>query len=564
MPDTTSRHAGRWLRERQRPARASVYLAALAGTFAAVAGIVQLGGIAWVAHQVLVTGEALSQLVGVILTVLITIAVRAVAVMLQNRFSASASDQIRLALRQDLLDHFQQLGPIRLGQSSAGTLASEWLDQVEALHGYYAYFLPQMILSLTVPLVILVTVAWLDWLAAVFLLLSAPLIPLFMALVGMGAEKLNQQHMETLGRLSGHFLDRLRGLTTLQLFNYTRPATREIATATDEYRQVNMKTLRVAFLSSAVLEFFASLAIAVVAIYIGFGLLGYISYGPSAELTLFTGLFILLLAPEFYQPLRQLSQHYHDRATALGAAAQLQARMAGITPAGSPEDQTAGYVPAVVEISNAAVTFPDGRTGLTPLSLTIGREGPELVALSGPSGAGKSTLLHLIAGFQAPTTGKVRVNGGIPGVEPFGWLGQTPFIRQDTWAGNLRMVAPDASDEQLLAALENVGLAELVRQRPLGLDTPISEGGGGLSGGQARRLAAARLFLARYSLILMDEPTAGLDSGSERFLLDAINALKNRGATIIIASHHQEVLEAADRCIAINNGTLAMDRPSHA
>ncbi len=564
MPDTTSRDAGRWLRERQRPARVPVYLAALAGTLAAVAGIVQLGGIAWIAHQVLVTGETLPQLVGVILTVLIAIAVRALTVMLQNRFSASASDQIRLALRQDLLDHFHQLGPVRLGQSSAGTLASEWLDQVEALHGYYAHFLPQMLLSLTVPLVILVTVAWLDWLAAVFLLLSAPLIPLFMALVGMGAEKLNQQHMETLGRLSGHFLDRLRGLTTLQLFNYTRPATREIAAATDEYRQVNMKTLKVAFLSSAVLEFFASLAIAVVAIYIGFGLLGYISYGPSPELTLFSGLFILLLAPEFYQPLRQLSQHYHDRATALGAAAQLQARMAAITPTKLPEDGSAGSIPAVVEISSATVTFGDGRIGLTPLSLTIGPEGPELVALSGPSGAGKSTLLHLIAGFLAPTTGIVRVNGGIPGAEPFGWLGQTPFIRQDTWAGNLRMVAPHASDERLLTALEKVGLAELVRQRPQGLDTPISEGGAGLSGGQARRLAAARLFLVRYSLILMDEPTAGLDSDSERFLMDAIEALKHQGATIIIASHHQEVLKAADRCIAINNGALAMERPSHA
>ena len=215
----------------------------------------------------------------------------------------------------------------------------------------------------------------------------------------------------------------------------------------------------------------------------------------------------------------------------------------------------------VLELNDVEVSFK-GNAVVHGASLTVFPG--EVIALIGPSGAGKSTLLHLIAGFQAPTTGKVRVNGGIPGVEPFGWLGQTPFIRQDTWAGNLRMVAPDASDEQLLAALEKVGLAELVRQRPLGLDTPISEGGGGLSGGQARRLAAARLFMARYSLILMDEPTAGLDSGSESFLLDAINALKNRGATIIIASHHQEVLEAADRCIAINNGTLAMDRPSHA
>lgn len=558
-PDTPSREAARWLRERQRPALGVIRAAALAGILAAVASFFQLGGMAWIAHQVLVGKQPPDQLVAVVIMVLAAIAVRAAAVALQNRFSASASDRIRLALRRDLLDHFHHLGPIGVGQSSAGTLASEWQDQVEALHGYYAHYLPQMVLSVVVPLLILVTVVWLDWLAALFLLLSAPLIPLFMALVGMGAEKLNQQHMETLGRLSGHFLDRLRGLSTLQLFEYTGAATREIAEATDQYRQVNMKTLRVAFLSSAVLEFFASIAIAVIAIYIGFGLLGYISYGPSPELTLFSGLFILLLAPEFYQPLRQLAQHYHDRATALGAAAQLQQRLAtrpGATT-GSP-GQACGNRTAVVEVVHASVVFPDGRIGLEPLSLVVGKGGgqAELVALAGPSGSGKSTLLHLIAGFLPPTSGVVRENGEEPGARPFGWLGQTPFIRQDTWAGNLRMVAPDATDETLLDALEKVGLGDLVRQRPGGLDTPVNEGGGGLSGGQARRLAVARLFLARYPLILMDEPTAGLDTRSEHYLLEAIRQLRDQGSTIIMASHHPAALAAADRCLTLVDGRL--------
>jgi ATP-binding cassette subfamily C protein CydD len=316
-----------------------------------------------------------------------------------------------------------------------------------------------------------------------------------------------------------------------------------------------MKTLRVAFLSSAVLEFFASIAIAVIAIYIGFGLLGYISYGPSTELTLFSGLFILLLAPEFYQPLRQLAQHYHDRATALGAAAQLRQRLNNAPEAAVvPGREVAGSSTAVVELDNVAVSFRDGRTGLEPLSLTIAS--PQLVAVSGPSGAGKSTLLHLIAGFLAPTSGVVRVNGELPDARPFGWLGQSPFIRQDTWAGNLRMVAPDATDQELTDALDKVGLGELIRQRPLGLDTPIQEGGAGLSGGQARRLATARLFLARYPLILMDEPTAGLDPRSEHCLLEAIRQLRDQGATIIMASHHPAVLNAADRCLTLVDGRL--------
>lgn len=559
MTDPSPRKAGRWLKQRQRPALGAIRAAALAGFLAAVASVIQLGGMAWLAHQVLVGGQSPDRFAAVVVMILAAIALRASAVALQNRFSARASDRIRLTLRRDLLDHLQHLGPIGVGQSSAGTLASEWLDQVEALHGYYAHYLPQMILSVVVPLLILATVVWLDWLAALFLLLSAPLIPLFMALVGMGAEKLNQQHMETLGRLSGHFLDRLRGLSTLQLFEYTGPATREIAEATEEYRQVNMKTLRVAFLSSAVLEFFASIAIAVIAIYIGFGLLGYITYGPSPELTLFSGLFVLLLAPEFYQPLRQLAQHYHDRATALGAAARLKQRLE-TTPGAAPVSDRRHFsdCPVVIEVNNAGVTFPDGRTGLEPLSLTVGSVGgkAELVALAGPSGAGKSTLLHLLAGFLTPTNGEVFVNGDRPGARPFGWLGQTPFIRQDTWAGNLRMAAPDAPDEALLDALEKVGLGDLVRQRPNGLETPISEGGAGLSGGQARRLAVARLFLARYPLVLMDEPTAGLDALSEHYLLEAIRKLRDQGSTIIMASHHPAVLASADRCLTLVDGRL--------
>ena len=558
MSQATSREAGRWLKERQRPALPHIRMAALAGSLAALTTIAQLAGVAWIAQAALVENASAASLARVALVVVVAIAVRASAIATQNRFAARASDEVRARLREDLLEHLGRLGPARLARQSAGTLAAEWIDQVEALHGYYAHYLPQMILCVTVPVMILATVVWLDWLAAVFLLLSAPLIPLFMALVGMGAEKLNQQHMETLGRLSGHFLDRLRGLTTLQLFQHTGPATADIAVATDEYRRINLKTLRVAFLSSAVLEFFASIAIAVIAIYIGFGLLGYIEYGPSSQLTLFSGLFILLLAPEFFQPLRQLSQHYHDRAAALGAAAQLQARLAQ-RPDG-PTDQACHGTPAsdqAVRIDDLTVTFDDGRTGLAGVSLEV--QPGELVLLEGASGSGKSTLLNVMAGFLAASGGSVETFGQDPGGQPFGWLGQTPFIRQDTWAGNLRLVAPQATDHELLAVLERVGLSTLVSQRPDGLDTPIQEGGAGLSGGQARRLALARLFLADYRLVLMDEPTAGLDAQSEQQVINAIRALQQRRVTVVIASHHPAFRDIADRRLSLSGGRLVND-----
>lgn len=559
MVEGSSRTAALWLKERQRPALRTIRLATLAGALAALATIVQLAGMAWLGHATLVGHAGLDSLWPVVGGILAALVTRSLATSWQQHLSARASDDIRRQLRQDLLRRMGGLGPVHLARQSSGTLATEWIDQVDALHGYYAHYLPQMLLCVVVPALILATVLWLDWLAALFLLLSAPLIPLFMALVGMGAEKLNQQHMETLGRLSGHFLDRLRGLTTLKLFQFTGPATADIARATDDYRRINLKTLRVAFLSSAVLEFFASVAIAVIAIYIGFGLLGYIQYGPSPHLTLFSGLFILLLAPEFFQPLRQLAQHYHDRAAALGAAAQLQARLGdsgfagGPAPApdpGEPED-------AALRVHNLSVTFPDGRTGLDGISLTVNTG--DMVLLEGASGSGKTTLLNVLAGFLEPSRGHANAFGKRPGSEPFGWLGQMPYIRRDTWAGNLRLAAPDASDSELNRALDTVGLGDLVRSRPDGLYTIIQEGGVGLSGGQARRLALGRLFLARYRLVLMDEPTAGLDTHSEQQVIEAIRRLKSQGTTIVIASHHRALRSAADRCLTLTDGRLTDD-----
>ncbi|MGP4844198.1 thiol reductant ABC exporter subunit CydD [Marinobacter sp. 1Y8] len=555
-----------WLASLSKHARPLVMASIGAGLVAAIATVVQLGLIAWIIDRAITHSSSLPDLYPAIAGTVVAIAVRTLAQMAKDTAAAAASQTVRQEVRRQLAQAWQHKGAVGMASDSPATHASEWLEQVEALDGYYARFMPQMVLSVLVPALILLVVFPLDYIAGGFLLLSAPLIPLFMALVGMGAERLNQQHFETLGRLSGHFLDQLRGMLTLQLLNQTRRATHDVRTASDAYRRTNMKTLRIAFLSSAVLEFFASVAIAVIAIYIGFGLLGYISFGPSASLTLFTGLFILMLAPEFFQPLRQLSQYYHDRAAALGAAEQLISRLQPSTDSRSTLKTTNSEPSAapknLIAVENVTVAFPGRGDALNNVDLAI--PAGSVIGLAGPSGSGKSTLLNLIAGFQQPTQGRVTTFGSQPGAYAFGWLGQEPYIYHGSWAENLRLVAPDASDASLLAALEQVGLSDRVDASPAGLYAPLFESGAALSGGQARRLSLARVLLSDYDLVLLDEPTAGLDEQSEQLIINALRLLADGKRTLIFASHHDTMLSLADTVYWINDGRLNGGRRDNA
>lgn len=524
-----------------------------AGVVVGLATIAQMAFLAGIVHQGIVAEVPVEELSLLFTGAVAAILIRGIAQGIQARFAARCSRKVRSEVRHQINRSWQKAGPVAIGQISAGTLAREWLDHTDALHGYFARFLPQMILAVIVPLLVLVVVFSLDWLAGIFLLLSAPLIPLFMALVGMGAEKLNQQHFQTIGRLSGQFLDKVRGLTTLQLFGQTEPAAETLRKRSDDYRRVTMKTLRIAFLSSAVLEFFSSVAIAVVAIYIGFGLLGYITYGPAEDLTLFSGLLVLLLAPEFFQPLRLLSQHYHDRAAAMGAGAEIVERLYGIDEPRTPVQSTHHpQSPDVIAARDLTLAYDTVRPVLAQVSLEIQKG--DVIALTGPSGGGKSSLLYLLAGYMQPDQGNITVFGAAPGEQSFGWLGQSPFLVHGTWADNLRLTTPDATDIAIETALRQVGLGGLLNSRERGIYSRITEDGQGLSGGQARRLSLARVFVANYDLILLDEPTAGLDSDSEIYILEALHKLALAGKTLIFATHHQALLTLANRTLLVTGG----------
>ena len=545
--------ARRYLKDLAAGERRRLGFAVLAGTLVGLLTIAQLVLLASFISRLLVEDAPLSSLLPLLVAMLAILALRALALYVQETLAQAASLRIRRRARKALLDHLSRLGPVRLTSRHSASLASQLVEQVEALDGYFSRFQPQLLLAVLVPLPVLLVVLGLDWLAAIFLLISAPLIPLFMALVGMGAERLNREQFAAVARLSGHFIDRVRGITTLQLLGRASQATREVHAAADDYRRRSMRTLRLAFLSSAVLEFFASVAIAVVAIYVGFGLLGYIDYGPSPDLTLFSGLLVLLLAPEFFQPLRSLSQHYHDRAAALGAAEGLVALLNERPDARRVADE-ALPVPtgdALAELEAVSVEHVGRGRVLGPVDLTLVQG--EVVAVTGPSGVGKSTLLQLLAGFVAPASGSIRMAEGLH----LAWMDQRPLLIQGSLADNLRLAAPDAGDGEMRDALRRAGLGELLAALPEGLEARLGERGVGLSGGQAQRVALARVFLSPASLVLLDEPTASLDADTERHLIEAFQALADEGRALVIATHHPSLMALANRRLSLGGEATA-------
>lgn len=565
-PASSADHAG-WLDGLIGPARTWLWVAAGAGLLTGALIIAQAGLIAAIVHGAIAAGRAPGELAPLFIALIGVVSARAGGHWLQQAAGITASADIRQRLRARVLDQIARLGPVRLAGDHSAGIASRALEQVDAVDGYFARYRPQRIVAVGIPAAILVTAFTQDWIVALLLLLAAPLIPLFMAIVGMGAENLNRQQFETVTRLAGHFLDRVRGLSTLRLFGRADAAVDEVRAVADTYRRRTMRTLRVAFLSSAVLEFFASVAIATVAIYVGFGLLGYIEFGNAGELTLFSGLFVLLLAPEYFQPLRTLAQHYHDRAAALGAADGLRELLERPLPPTVPPT-----VPPTGPTATAAPSAIDGRTGtlaIAGLTFAHGEREPlfhdlaltvaagERIALVGPSGCGKSTLLQLLAGFIAPDAGTITVDGHAPGTGgSIAWVGQRPFLIAASIRDNIALVRPDATPAAVEDAADQAGVMGFAAALPHGLDTRLGENGAGLSGGQGQRVALARAFLAPAPLILLDEPTAHLDAAAETAVLAALRALATTQRTLVIASHHPSARAMVDRVLTIDGGRL--------
>jgi len=465
-----------------------------------------------------------------------------------------AALQVKLALREILYRHVQKLGPAWLTSERSGDIVNTLSDGVEALEAYYARYLPAMALMTLVPLAILVFVFSHDWIAGVVMVVTAPLIPLFMILIGKGAEQRNQRQWRQLAWMSAHFLDVIQGLTTLRLFNASRREAQVIARISDEYRQGTMSVLRIAFLSSFVLEFFSTVSIAMVAVLVGFRLY-------QGEMDFMPGLFVLLLAPEFYLPLRNMGAQYHARMEAIGAAERIVEILD--TPAvEAPEKLTivADLQQDEVRFEGVSYRYPDGRQAVQNIDLVI-RPG-ETLALVGASGAGKTTLINLLMGFLQPQDGRIWVGGvSLRDIAPESWRGQLAWLPQrpqlfpGSITDNIRLGMPRAGSEAVHRAAALAQAGDFIESLSQGWDTRVGEGGQGLSGGQMQRLALARAFLKDAPLVILDEPTANLDLESETRIFAAMRTLA-AGRTVILIAHRLRTVRDADRIIVLDDGRI--------
>lgn len=471
---------------------------------------------------------------------------RALVAWLTELAAHRASAAVKSELRGRLLERAALLGPGWLSGQRTGSLVALATRGVDALDDYFARYLPQLGLAVVVPVAVLARIVTEDWVSAAIIVVTLPLIPLFMILIGWATQSRMDRQWQLLSRLSGHFLDVVAGLPTLKVFGRAKAQAESIRTITTQYRRATLRTLRIAFLSSFALELLATLSVALVAVTIGMRLV-------HGELDLYTGLVVLILAPEAYLPIRQVGAQYHAAAEGLSAAEEIFAVLETEPRAAGTED-----VPDSVRLELEGVTVRhEGRTdpSLDAASLTV--EPGETVALVGPSGVGKSTLLNVVLGFAVPDEGRVRVGGrDLAELDPerwrsrIAWVPQRPHLFAGTIAENVRLARPDADDEAVVAALRDAGAYDFVAELPDGERTLLGEDGAGLSAGQRQRLALARAFLADRPLLLLDEPTASLDGETEAGIVEAVRRLA-AGRTVLLVVHRPALLAVADRVVTL-------------
>lgn len=552
-----------------REARVSGWLFPLAVLSAFLAGglaIYQSHLLSRVISDVFLDAGTLAQVKPLLMVILLVVLGRAIFTFTNEAVAGRLAVSVKTKLRLQLLEKIDRLGPEYLKNESTAELTITALLGVDALDAYFAQYLPQVLIAAVLPLTILAVVFPLDLVTGVVFLLTAPLIPLFMVLIGKAVESLTGKQWKALTRLGNYFLDTLQGIATLKLLGRSKERVGELGQVSDRYRETTMNVLRVTFLTALVLELVATLSTAVVAVEIGLRLL-------YARIEFQQAFFILLIAPDFYLPMRNLSARYHAGMSGVTAAEKIYQ----VLDLPEPQKITVRTTHKLVDQFNRPF-----RLTLKDLTHTYGAEQPNALqgisldiqsgrryALVGKSGAGKSTLARVILRFIEPQAGQVLLNG--VDIHAWsredwrscvGWLPQSPHLFNDTLWFNLTLGESRFTDEEVNLALATAGLREMVNGLSHGLQTPLLEGGSRFSGGELQRVALARLYLRDPKLIILDEPTQHLDPNLQQTLEDSLERLST-GRTSLTIAHRLTTVLKADEVIFLQNGRLVA-QGSHA
>jgi ATP-binding cassette subfamily C protein CydCD len=542
-----------------RDSRFSLILTVLSGILAGLLTIWQALLLSSTVNGVFLEGQSLAQVTGWLRIILALIAARGLLAWVNEVSANSVAVRVKTDLRERLFAHIQALGPAYTRGERTGDLTTAVVEGIEALDAYFSQYLPQLVITALVPLSILIFVFPIDLLSGIILLVTAPLIPFFMVLIGRGAEIVTNRQYETLSRLSAHFLDSLQGLTTLKVFGQSKAHAQSIAKVSDQFRDRTMAVLRITFLSALALELLATLSTAVIAVEIGLRLL-------YAKMEFHEAFFLLILAPEFYLPLRMLGARFHAGMAGTSAARRifeildLESREQRVESReiDGPKQQR---LFSTLELSSLSYTYPNESTP-TLQNINLQINAGQHIALVGPSGAGKSTLVNLLLGFIQPLSGKISTTDqsqstvhGPPSTDQIAWVPQKPYLFHDTISTNIRLGNPDATYEQLVEATKAAHLHEFITSLPEGYETVIGEGGARLSGGQAQRLALARAFLKNAPILILDEPTSSLDPETESLLEESTRQLM-QGRTVITIAHRLNTVYQADQIIMLEKGQI--------